>query len=158
MTSWKRTTLMCLELFNFDSHISLRAKKKPLFRAILPSRSWISCLLSWPEGTWSIMNHTARTVLALLNTLGIWWYYMSRKHWSRRYMNSGKQRPFILRAQSLIEVKIFSWSPGQVLFNSTKNISVPLLFRIDLYIVRFPGWLGQFFRGSCFKIKREIEE
>ena len=69
-------TSVWFEPFNFN--ISLRAKTEPLFRAMLPLKSWMSCLLSWPEGILSIMIHTARTVLALLNTLGIWWYCMTR--------------------------------------------------------------------------------
>ena len=42
----------------------------------------MSCLVSWPESTWSLMIHTARIVLALL-TLGRWWYQMPWKRWSR---------------------------------------------------------------------------
>ena len=38
-----------------------------------------------------------------------------------------------------------------------KHISA-FLYRIDLYIIRISGCLGQFFRGSYFKTKRETEE
>ena len=31
-------------------------------------------------------------------------------------------------------------------------------WQLDLYIIHISGWLGQFFRGSCFKAEREIEE
>ena len=42
------------------------------FRAMLQSRYWISCLVTWPESSWPIMIPTERISLALL-TLGTWW-------------------------------------------------------------------------------------
>ena len=53
----KQYTLMRFELFNFNSPISqFRAKTKPLFRKVLQSRSWMSCLLSLPENIWSTLQ------------------------------------------------------------------------------------------------------